>query len=254
MLPLLEHPLTRGLDLDDPRTTALRARIIARKGFLRRIYLEWYDTIAALLPAGAGSVIELGAGAGFLRERVPGLIVSDIVPAPGADITADAGALPFGTGSLRGIVMTNVLHHLPSPDDFLREAARCLRGGGRVIMLEPWVTPWSTAVYQCLHHELFDPLAKDWRTHGAGPLSRANGALPWIMMQRDRARLEREHPLLRVTLIRPTMPFRYLLSGGLASRLGLPAWSFGLAGTLERMGGALAARAAMFAYVVLTRE
>lgn len=254
MLPLLEHPLTRGLDLDDPRTTALRAQIIAGKGFLRRVYLEWYETIAALLPTGSGRVLELGAGAGFLRERVPQLIVSDILPAPGADITADAGALPFDAGTLRGIVMTNVLHHLPSPDAFLREAARCLRPGGRVIMLEPWVTPWSTAVYQRLHHEPFDPRARDWSAQGTGPLSRANGALPWIMMQRDRARLERDHPRLRVTLVRPTMPFRYLLSGGLATRLGLPAWTFGLASTLERLGGALAARAAMFAYIVLEKE
>ncbi len=254
MRALLEHPLTRGLDLDDPRTTALRSRIIASKGFLRRIYLEWYETIAGFLPEGDGEVLELGAGAGFLRAHVPGLIVSDIVPASGADIAADAGTLPFAAATMRGIVMTNVLHHLPSPDDFLREAGRCLRPGGRVIMLEPWVTPWSTAVYQRLHHEPFDPHAAGWRLHGAGPLSRANGALPWIMVQRDRARLEREHPQLRIARIQPTMPFRYLLSGGLASRAGLPEWSFALTRALEKIGGSLATRAAMFAYIVLDRK
>ncbi len=30
---LLEHPLTRGLDVDDPRTTHLRRRILAEKRF-----------------------------------------------------------------------------------------------------------------------------------------------------------------------------------------------------------------------------
>jgi len=47
----LEHPLTRGLDLDDPRTTYLRRQILATKPFLRRIYEEWYAAIARSLPS-----------------------------------------------------------------------------------------------------------------------------------------------------------------------------------------------------------
>ena len=49
-----EHPLTRGLDLDDPRTTHLRRRILAEKPFLRKIYEEWYERIAASLPPEPG--------------------------------------------------------------------------------------------------------------------------------------------------------------------------------------------------------
>jgi hypothetical protein len=37
---LLAHPLTCGLDLDDPRTTELRRRIIQEKSFLRQIYQD----------------------------------------------------------------------------------------------------------------------------------------------------------------------------------------------------------------------
>lgn len=253
MLRILEHPLTRGLDVDDPRTTALRARIIREKGFLERIYREWYATIHGHLPEGEGPVVELGAGAGFLRELIPDLIASDVFPARGTSLAADAGALPFRDGTLRAIVMTNVLHHLPAPAEFLHEASRALRPGGRIIALEPWVTPWSTLVYRNLHHEPFDPRAPEWRTQGVGPLSRANGALPWMMMQRDRDRLAREYPALQLDVVQPTMPIRYLLSGGLASRLSAPAWSFGLVRALERLGGALAQRGAMFAYIVLTR-
>ena len=33
----LTHPLTRGLDIDDPRTTELRRRVILEKPFLRLI-------------------------------------------------------------------------------------------------------------------------------------------------------------------------------------------------------------------------
>jgi hypothetical protein len=53
----LAHPLTRGLDIDDPRTTRLRQKIIQEKDFLRRIYQEWYREIAAALPLSQGAVL-----------------------------------------------------------------------------------------------------------------------------------------------------------------------------------------------------
>jgi 2-polyprenyl-3-methyl-5-hydroxy-6-metoxy-1,4-benzoquinol methylase len=50
------------------------------------------------------------------------------------------------TESLRGIVMTNVLHHIPDARAFLKEAARCLHPGGVIAMIEPWVSPWSRLI------------------------------------------------------------------------------------------------------------
>ena len=81
----LEHPLTRGLDLDDPRTTRLRRQILAEKPFLRRVYEEWYGAMAASLPPGDGPVLELGSGAGFLADFVPGLVRSEVFYTPGID-------------------------------------------------------------------------------------------------------------------------------------------------------------------------
>ena len=86
----LARPLTRGLDLDDPETTALRLQIIREKGFLRTLYLAWYGDLAASLPPGEGAVLEIGAGAGFLKELVPDILTSDILPVPGLDLVADA--------------------------------------------------------------------------------------------------------------------------------------------------------------------
>ncbi len=43
------------------------------------------------------------------------------------NIVLDAHDLPFGDGSLRAIVMTDVLHHLARPRDFLN----CWRRNGR---------------------------------------------------------------------------------------------------------------------------
>lgn len=249
----LTHPLTRGLDLDAPETTALRRRIIRDKAFLRRVYLEWYRGIAASLPEGRGTVVELGAGAGFLDECIPGLIKSDVLVVPAIDLAADGLALPFAEASLRAIVMTNLLHHVSDTGRFLHGAAHCIRPGGVLSMIEPWVSPWSRIVYRRLHHEPFDPQAPDWRLPPGGPLSQANGALPWIVFARDRARFEREHPEWRIELLRPMMPFRYLLSGGLSLRGLAPAWSFPLWTLLERALAPAMSSLAMFAQIVLRR-
>lgn len=249
---LLQHPLTRGLDLDDPRTTALRRAIIAEKPFLREIYAEWYAGIAAALPAGPGAVLELGSGAGFLADLVPGLLTTDIIACPGLDAVADGHRLPVATGSLRAIVMTNVFHHLARPRRFLAEAARCVRPGGAMVMVEPWVTPWSRLIYTRLHHEPFDPAAA-WEFPQGGPLSGANGALPWIVFQRDRARLAAEFPWWRLGAVTPLMPFRYPLSGGVSLRALAPAWSYGLWRGCEDLLAPWMDRLAMFARIVLVR-
>jgi hypothetical protein len=149
--------------------------------------------------------------------------------------------------------MVNVLHHLAAPRDFFHEATRCLRVGGVVSMIEPWVTPWSTFVYRRFHHEPFDPLAEHWEFPPAGPLSGANGANPWIMFVRDRTSFEREFPNLRIRLAEPFMPLRYLLSGGVSMRSLMPGWSSTFWQGVEFLLSPLNRWLGMFAHVVLER-
>lgn len=250
----LEHPLTRGLDLDDPRTTLLRRRILQEKRFLRRIYEDWHRALAASLPEGPGAVLELGAGAGFLGDFTPRLVRSEILSMPHIDAVLDGLALPFAGGSLRAVVMTNVLHHLPRPLDFFTGAARCVRPGGVVSMIEPWVTPWSRLVYTRLHHEPFLPEAPEWEIPSGGPLSGANGALPWILFRRDRERFERDAPAWQIRSVEPIMPFLYLVSGGVSRRNLMPAAAYPLWRGIERLLSPLAGRLAMFAKIVLVRR
>ena len=250
----LAHPLTRGLSPDDPRTTARRKQIVLAKPFLRRIYEGWYDEIRAALPEGPGAVLEIGAGGGFLKQRVPDLVASEILPVPGVDVVLDGTALPFRDRSLRAIVMTNVLHHIGAPRAFLAEAGRCVREGGRIVCIEPWVSPWAALVMRVVNHEPFDPDARTWEFDAARPLSDANGALPWIIFERDRAVFQREFPQWDVEVRRPGMPFRYVLSGGVASRVSAPAWSFPLVTRIEQFLTDRTRRLDMFATIVLTRR
>jgi len=159
---LLAHPLTAGLHLDDPATTELRRQIILSKPFLKAIYDEWYSVLASELPPGEGAVLELGSGAGYCDHFIPDLITSEVFPCPTVRLVADAHQMPFRDGSLRAIVFTDVLHHMADVRRFFAEATRCLRGGGKVLMIEPWVSAWSRFVYPVLHHERFCPDAEDW--------------------------------------------------------------------------------------------
>lgn len=249
----LAHPLTKGLDIDDPRTTHLRLRVIQGKAFLRQIYSEWYQAIVDSVPSGNGAVLEIGAGGGFMSEFIPNLITSEVFYCPNVQAIIDGLQLPFVSQSLRGIVMTNVLHHLAQPRRFFAEATRCVQAGGVVAMIEPWVSSWSRFVYTRLHHEPFDPECLSWELPTSGPLSGANDALPWIIFGRDRIKFAQEFPCWQIKLIRPIMPFRYLLSGGVSLRAFAPGWSFGLWREVENALDCWSNQLAMFAHIVLWR-
>jgi SAM-dependent methyltransferase len=250
---ILAHPLTRGRSIDDPVTTELRRSIVTSKPFLRAIYEDWYRAILERVPGGDGSVLELGSGAGFFEQYLPGLITSEVFECSTVQLVADARHLPFPSGALRGIVMTDVLHHIPNVADFFQEATRCLRPGGVVAMVEPWVSPWSRLIYTHLHHEPFEPEVERWDFPANGPLSDANGALPWILFERDRKRFEDEFPNLRIEKIRPMMPFRYLVSGGVSMRTLMPGCTTSLWKTIERACEPQMKRLAMFSLISLRR-
>jgi SAM-dependent methyltransferase len=251
---LLQHPLTVDMDPDDPRTTLVRRRIVREKPFLRKLYIDWYSQVSSHLPGGDGKVLEVGSGPGFQSEYIPGLLTSEILPVPNVQMVLDAQVLPFRKGSLRGIVMTDVLHHIPRPAQFLQSAAVCMRQGGRIVMVEPWRSAWSQLVYTRIHPEPFVPSA-GWEIPSGGPLSGANGALPWIIFERDYARFSRELHEWSIVRIQPMMPFRYLASGGVSMRSLMPGWSYSLWRTFDEvllrpLHGSLA----MFALIVLERR
>ena len=149
----MSDPSARNLDLDAPENTLRRAHIIQRKPFLKQFYQDCYISISKLLPEKVnGPVVELGSGGGFLKDYIPGLITSEILAIPTVDIQFDGQSLPFKTASVRAVVMLDVFHHMPRPATFLARAAHILKPGGRLIMIEPWVTAWSRFVYGYLHH------------------------------------------------------------------------------------------------------
>lgn len=222
---LLGHPLTRGLDLDSPDTTELRREIILSKPFLRQVYEDWYHAIVHRIPEGPGAVLEVGAGGGFFEAILPHLVTSEVFSVPHVDIVADARRLPIRDGALKAVVMTNVFHHVPDVALFLSEAERALLPGGRIVMVEPWNTSWSRFVHKRFHDEIMAPDTASWAFPSTGPLSSANAALAWMVVARDRVRLESDWDFV-VMEAQPFMPFRYLASGGVSLRSLQPGWAY----------------------------
>jgi SAM-dependent methyltransferase len=126
-----------------------------KKKILRVIYTEWYQKILGDLSRGKGKTVELGAGSGNFKEFKPDVISSDIEPCDWLDMSFDAHKMPFEDDSVANIVMVDVLHHLFNPRIFLKEAGRVLKRRGRILIVEPFPSPFSLLIYRKFHPEPF---------------------------------------------------------------------------------------------------
>ena len=202
----------------DPHLAADRAAW-ETKPALREVYRDCYRRIVAACRP--GRTLEVGGGIGNLKEfaETSGLdiISTDIQAAPWLDVVCDAHALPFAPGSLDNIVMFDVLHHLHRPRRFFTEAERALAACGRIILVEPAITPLSWPFYQFFHPEPVrlrdDPLAEGEPDPVRDPYE-ANQAIPSLLFQHQARCFKRVFPGLKVQEVRLFSLFAFPLSGG----------------------------------------
>ncbi len=223
--------------LDDTKTSLHHREIILSKPLLKKIYIDWYQNfIDEVKKNPGGKYVEIGSGGGFLKDILPRVITSDILPLPTVDMKFSAEEMPFQNNELDAIFMINVFHHIPRPYLFFREAERCLKPGGKIIMVEPAHTPLSKFIYQKFHPEPFDPKG-EWEFTYSGPLSSSNQALPYIYMIRDRKKFASEFPLLTIEKIQTHTAVVYTLSGGVSRSSLVPAWSYSFWKAVEKIPG-----------------
>ena len=109
---------------------------------------------AQFLAPARGRCLEIGTGTGLNIDRWPDtvdeLVLSEPDPHMAARlekkiagstrkvdvVQAPAEKLPFADGSFDTVALTHVLCTVPKPDEALREIARVLKPGGRLLFLE----------------------------------------------------------------------------------------------------------------------
>lgn len=194
------------------------SRVWRRKPVLRTIYDDFYDRIVA--ECKPGTTIEIGGGIGNLKDRLPGVVATDIQHGEKLDCVADAQRLPFADDVADNIVMVDVLHHLEFPILFFREAQRVLRPGGRIVMVEPAITWGSGPFYRLFHQEPVvmraNPLREGLPDTGRDPYE-ANQAIPQLIATRYRRQFESLIPGLAIVRSRWFSFVVYPLSGGFKS-------------------------------------
>lgn len=240
-------------DLDSPERTVYHRQIIRNKFFLKKLYHEWYSifmNIKPLLPS--GKIVELGSGGGFLKDIDPTVICSDIIDLPSNDLTFSALEMPFENGELSAIFMIDTFHHIPDSALFLKETTRVLQKGGVLMMIEPANTLWGRFIYQNFHHEPFDPDG-EWTIPSSGPLSGANGALPWIVFERDAKRFGTQFTDLQICSCQYHTPLRYLISGGVSYKQPVPDFSYRFFSFVDKCLPLISGQLSMFVTITIKK-
>jgi SAM-dependent methyltransferase len=205
-------------------------RVWQAKPGLRAVYRDYFRRIGAWCRP--GPTVEVGAGAGTLREVLTDVVATDITPSPWVDAVADAQVLPFAEGSVTNLVGVDVLHHIEFPRRFLLEAARVLAPGGRMVVVEPAITPLSWVAFKVAHPEPVDmradPLCDGTPDPGRHPFD-SNQAVPTLLAGRHRARMESAVPDLRLVRRERLSLLAYPLSGGFQQ------WSLLPSGLADRL-------------------
>jgi SAM-dependent methyltransferase len=189
-----------------------------QKPVLRLLYQDYYERICEKTVP--GSTLEIGGGSGNLKEYLPNVISTDIVSTSWLDVSCDAQALPFSNASFDNIIGMDVLHHIERPIRFLREAERSLKPGGRLILVEPAITPVSWVFYHFFHPE---PVVFKCSPLDNGPLDPkrdpfdANQAIPSLLANQYRQAMNQEIPQLTLTSVAYISLWAYPLSGGFRS-------------------------------------
>lgn len=214
---------------DRALTLRNRARLDANKNLLYW-YKELYREQFRDLPNVASlRILEIGSGVSPLKRFHDSVIASDVLPLDYLDYVLDChqidefAAIP--DSSLDVITLTNVLHHLKDPVEFLHKAAVKLKHGGQIIAAEPYFSTFSTLIFKYLHHEPVDlHVSRPVLSEIKGPLSSANVALPWLIFIKNPAwsRTLTDTYDFDPKQFRPFSFVSYMATGGISRRLLIP--------------------------------
>jgi arsenite methyltransferase len=141
---------------------------------------------AALAPAPGQHLLDLGCGPGFAVAELAGEVGADgtVTGVDGSEqmlvaarrrcadqpnvrfARADAGSIPLPAAAVDGAVCVQVLEYVPDPDAVLRELARVVRPGGRVVV---WDVDWSSVSWHTARPERMARVLRAFDEHLTHP-------------------------------------------------------------------------------------
>ena len=201
--------------------------------------IEWYRQLYAHQFADAADlekkvVLEIGSGISPLKKFHPNVLTSDVLKLDHLDLVFDCHQIDrvadIRDESVDIITLTNVMHHLKDPIDFLTRATRKLKPGGKIVATEPYFSIVSSPVYKHVHHEpvVFE-LEQPVLGEVTGPLASANIALPHLIFfsSKNWQQRLREHYTWSDADVRYFTSLSYMVTGGISRRLPLPRLLYG---------------------------
>jgi SAM-dependent methyltransferase len=214
-------------DLQQTRDNRERLRANANLLFW---YKQLYDQIFSEMPdLGDKQILEIGSGTSPLKLFYPSVVTSDVLPLDYLDHVFDCHEIDRYDGiadhSIDVISLTNVLHHLGNPLEFLEKATRKLKPDGQIIAVEPYFSALSYPLYKLLHHEPVDfGIARPRLESIKGPLSSSNQAIPHMLFVSRLDWLAELAPFYDTDNIRLDFfsGLSYMATGGISRSLPVP--------------------------------
>ena len=195
-----------------------------KKPALRCLYTQWFKEIKKNLNEGVS--VEIGCGIGQLKNWIPSVQTIDIINLLWADAVCDAHELPFRSASIGNLILFDVLHHLVHPVHFFREASRVLKPRGRMVIMEPYVSPVSLVVYKFFHPEpvlmCCNPFDFEGIKKSTKPFD-SNQAVPTLIFFKFLRRWKEMFPEFEIKMRKRIGFFAYPATGGFGGRQLLPA-------------------------------
>lgn len=132
-----------------------RSEVGAGSRLMADLVAEFYDL--ALKKFSKGRLLDLGCGKAPLylayKDHATSIICADWPDSPHQNLHLDLSCdlsrdLPFKTGQFDTIILSDVLEHIPEPDNLCSEIGRILAPNGKLLLNVPF--------YYCLHEQPHD--------------------------------------------------------------------------------------------------
>ena len=185
------NPTTGRTIIEDKDVTILSDGTITPSGmeltFDNTRIGNYHPEVMDLLSDSNMTGLDIGCG---IRDMVfDNLVTQDIYPTPTATIITQPAEnkLPFRDACFDLVILDSVLEHVPWPLDFLKEAGRVLKPGGKIIGDVPFLQPLHLAPYHFFNFtphglkEIAERAGLTLRYVGAQAHQRPEFSLEWFL-------------------------------------------------------------------------